>query len=304
MLSVNIPVYQFEVSVLVLQLYDQARKLQIPFEIRVYDDGSDLEFREKNRKIKNLKNVIYVELKENKGRAGIRNRMGLDSIFDHLLFIDADSEIISDNYLAKFLENIKPNRVICGGTAYKPVPPDKPEQLLRWVYGTAREAISAETRNSKKGFIITSNNFLIEKSVFEKIHFREDIKKYGHEDTLLGYDLFQNGIEIFHIDNPVEHTGLEDSTLFLDKTKLALKNLHFISDEMLAGDNEFIQQVNFLNRYQKLTKYFPSGLLSILYKTGKRSIEKQLLGRNPKLVLFDLYKLGYYSSIKKRSSFE
>jgi hypothetical protein len=49
--------------------------------------------------------------------------------------------------------------------------------------------------------------------------FSEDLKTYGHEDTLLGYDLFRNGIEIFHIDNPVEHTGLEDSSVLLRKPK-------------------------------------------------------------------------------------
>lgn len=295
MLSINIPVFQVEVSTLVLQLHRQAEKLKISFEIRVYDDGSTEDIRTKNREIKNLPNVVYSELAENRGRAAIRNKMGLDSNFKYLLFIDADSCLVSENYLQIFLENIKPNRVICGGTAYKPDPPEEPGQILRWVYGSKREAVSAQARNSKKGFIITSNNFVIERRIFEKIHFREDLRKYGHEDTLLGYDLYQNDIEIFHIENPVEHTGLEESRVFLEKTRLALKNLHFISNDLLNADSTFIQQVSFLNRYQKLTKYFPSGLLALIYKAGKRSIEMHLSGRNPKLFWFDLYKIAFYS---------
>jgi hypothetical protein len=30
----------------------------------------------------------------------------------------------------------------------------------------------------------------------------------------LGYDLYKNGIIHMHIDNPVEHTGLENSEVF------------------------------------------------------------------------------------------
>jgi hypothetical protein len=188
--------------------------------------------------------------------------------------------------------------VICGGTAYKPEKPANPAQYLRWFYGTNREAIPAKTRNSKKGFIITSNNFLIEKTVFEKVHFREDIKNYGHEDTLLGYDLFKSGIEIFHIDNPVEHTGLEDSAVFVEKTKTALKSLHQIIRQILPGDQVFINQVHFLNKYQSITKYLPAFILRLFYKLFHRIIERNLTGSKPNLFLFDLYKLGFYSTLK------
>ena len=176
MLSINIPVYNYEVGELVSQLAEQADELQIVYEIRVYDDVSNPEIKLHNRKISAIKNLIYIELEQNIGRSAIRNRMGMESKFKYLLFIDADSMPVDKNYLRNFIEYVKPNRVLCGGTAYKSKKPADPGQYLRWFYGTNREAISAKTRNSKKGFIITSNNFLIEKSVFEKIHFSEDLK--------------------------------------------------------------------------------------------------------------------------------
>ncbi len=298
MLSINIPVYNYEITDLVAMLIQQASVLNIQFEIRVYDDGSQEEIRLQNRMISEFQNVVYKELDINLGRSSIRNKMGFESKFQYLLFIDADSMPVDKNYLHHFIENIKPNRVLCGGTAYKPVEPDQPEKYLRWFYGTQREAISAETRNNKKGFIITSNNFLIEKTVFEKIHFRKEIEKYGHEDTLLGYDLFKKGIEIFHIDNPVEHTGLEDSQVFLEKTKTALKSLHQINQKILPGDDVFAKQVHFLNKYQSITKYLPALFLRLFYKLFHRSIERNLTGRKPSLFLFDLYKLCFYSTIK------
>lgn len=298
MLSINLPVYNIEVDNLVSQLIDQAKKLEIEFEIRVYDDGSKEAVKIKNRSIAALSNVVYLELEKNLGRSAIRNKMGFDSKFNYLLFIDADSEIIKTDYLDLYLKNAQKKRVLCGGTAYQKTKPAEPEKYLRWFYGTNREAVSAENRNSKKGFIITSNNFLIEKELFAQIHFRENIKNYGHEDTLLGFDLFQNKIEILHINNPVEHTGLENSEAFLGKTETALKNLHVIVNEVLVGDETFKQQVHFLNKYTKLLSLFPAVFFRFLFDIGESAMKKNLLGKNPKLVYFDLYKICYYSTLK------
>ncbi|HRX10553.1 MAG TPA: glycosyltransferase, partial [Draconibacterium sp.] len=276
----------------------QADELKIKYEIRVYDDGSANEIKLQNRQIAAKSNVVYVELEKNLGRSAVRNKMGFESKFQNLLFIDADSLPVEKNYLKKYIENLKPGQVLCGGTVYNRQKPVDQEKYLRWVYGTNREAISAENRNSKKGFIITSNNFLIEKPVFEEVHFREDIKNYGHEDTLLGYDLFRAGIEIFHIDNPLEHTGLEDSSVFISKTKTALESLCLIEKQLLAGDKVFVRQVNFLNRYYKITQFLPPFFLRLFYKFGHSFIRRNLEGINPNLFLFDLYKLGFYSTLK------
>ena len=99
MLSINIPVYNIEVNNLVLQLLEQAKKLDVSYEIRVYDDGSKNEYKISNRIISEYSNVVYVELEENLGRSAIRNKRGVDSIYQYLLFIDADSAIVKDNYL-------------------------------------------------------------------------------------------------------------------------------------------------------------------------------------------------------------
>ncbi|MEN8115809.1 MAG: glycosyltransferase [Bacteroidota bacterium] len=300
MLSINIPVYNIVVTELIQQITEQAQKLGILYEINVYDDGSVSEVKSENKIISDIQNVRYVELEINLGRAAIRNKMGLESKFEHLLFIDADSLLIKDNYLECFIQNIKLNRILCGGTTYSAQKPKESEKLLRWFYGQKREAVTAEIRNAQKGFIITSNNFLIEKQVFEKNHFRENLSDYGHEDTLLGYDLFKNDFEIFHIDNPVKHTGLEDSQLFLDKTKTAVKNLEFIAEEILGGENDFINQVNLLNRYFRIVRFIPKAVLAWFFRLCKKSMERNLTGSNPRLFLFDLFKLGYLASLKNR----
>lgn len=302
MLSVNIPVYNIDARPLVLQLSEQAKKLDCEVEIRVYDDGSDEMVKKINRELSKIPYVVYEEMSENLGRAVIRNKMGREAAYSYLLFIDADSEIISENYLENYLENIQNEKVLCGGTAYQPHVPEIQEKLLRWLYGTKREAISASQRNEKKGFIITSNNFLIKKELFEKVHFRENIGRYGHEDTLLGYDLFRHDVLPVHIQNPVEHTGLEDAHTFLEKTKTALKNLNFITNEILDGAPEFIQQVHFLRKYKSITKLIPAFVFRFLFSAFHGAMENNLTGKNPQLFWFDLYKLCFYSTIKNRES--
>ncbi|PIF03262.1 MAG: glycosyl transferase, partial [Draconibacterium sp.] len=218
MLSINIPIYNYYVDNLVAQLINQIEKLDVPCEIRLYDDGSSDEFVKHNATLANNEYVIFKAMNKNMGRSAIRNKMGQESKYQYLLFIDADSKLISDSYLQNYLDKIDKNTVLCGGTAYSSNPPTDKSKMLRWKYGCVREAIAAEQRNSKKGFIITSNNFLIEKSIFTQTLFREEIQKYGHEDTLLGFDLFKKGVAIKHINNAVEHTGLESAEQFIAKT--------------------------------------------------------------------------------------
>jgi glycosyltransferase involved in cell wall biosynthesis len=298
MLSINIPVYNILVSELVWQLKKQFDQLALDVEIRIYDDGSEEAVKHENRKLTKIPKVIYREMEQNMGRAAIRNLMGLESQKPYLLFIDADSKLISEDFLKKYAELVKPGVVLCGGTAYSSQKPAE-KKMLRWIYGQHREAISAEKRNSKKGFIITSNNFLIDRDTFRKVHFRENLGPYGHEDTLLGFDMFQAGIKTEHINNPVEHTGLEDSITFLNKTKAALENLLVISENVLPESTAFQKRMPFLNRYRKITRIIPSLLICRLFNQLKYTFEKNLTSKNPNLLLFDLYKLGYFANLKK-----
>lgn len=301
MLSVNIPVYNIEVVELVNELHNQATGLEIDFEIRVYDDGSDEIYKSLNRTIRNQKNVVYKEMENNLGRAAIRNKMGAEAGCDWLLFLDADSKIENADYLKKYIDCLAPGAVICGGRCYSLQKPENPEKLFHWKYGTVRESISAKRRNRSDGFFFMSNNFMLEKSTFEQIYFRSEIKKYGHEDTLFGFDLMRKGYTITHIENPLQHTGLENATVFLRKSKLALDNLKIIEEIILQDEKElFRRSVHFLNRYYQLTAVLPNRFLQKLFNRYRNRLQTNILSENPSLRCFDLYKLGYYATIKNR----
>jgi hypothetical protein len=297
MLSINIPVYNIEVSDLVRQLKEQADTLSVDYDIRVYDDSSEEKFKERNRWVRELSNIIYLELDKNIGRSAIRNKMGFDSKRRYQLFIDADSRLVNDRFLKNYIEHAKSGCIISGGTSYSDSKPGDCEKMLRWKYGRMREAVPAKIRAGKKGFIISSNNFFIESDLFKKIHFREEIISYGHEDTLLGFDLFNYGAEPLHIDNPVEHTGIEDSAVFLMKTRDAMKNLLFISKTAGTNASALKSRISFLNAYNMLTQVIPPSMIKWIFIRLSNVLESNLTGKNPQLFIFDLYKLGYYAQI-------
>lgn len=300
MLSINIPVYNIEVVRLVKQLVLQAEALKIQYEIRVYDDGSDDIFKSINKNLIEIPHVVYIELDKNLGRSAIRNKMGVESAYDLLLFMDADSKVVDKNYLHNYITYFKPGTVLCGGRCYSPIKPRDVQKIFHWTYGMKREAISATKRMRNTGVFFMSNNFMLEKRTFEHVRFREEIQKYGHEDTLFGYDLFCKGYSIVHIDNPLEHIGIENSSVFLKKSKLALDNLKLIEENLLTGDSDFRQNVNFLRKYYKITHWLPTDLITSFFKKYSHKIEQNLQGKSPSLFLFDLYKVGYYSLIKNR----
>lgn len=292
MISICIPVYNHDIRDLAFQLGEQAGRADFPVEILIYDDCSGDKFRELNRRTALNDKVRYVEMEENKGRSAIRNILGKNAAYPWLLFIDSDSLADSRNFLSKYKDATTEGTVICGGTKYHDTPPSDPNCLLRWVYGKKREQKPASLRNSGNKYAITSNNFMISKEIFLQCPFRETIRGYGHEDTVLGIDLVRNGHKIVHIDNPVLHEGLETSAEYLEKSKAALDNLLHIAGHILT-DVRFQEEIRLLKLRNQLRKTGLLGAAGWCFRTFESLLRKNLTGKHPSLFLFDLYRTGY-----------
>ena len=117
-LSILVPVYNRDVTSLVEELHRQASQLTIPFEIRVYDDGSSQNFLELNRRCRSLGNVVYAELPQNIGRSKIRYRLAEDAQFDFLLFLDNDVLPAQPNFLETYVRQTQAP-VCAGGVSYR-----------------------------------------------------------------------------------------------------------------------------------------------------------------------------------------
>ncbi|HNQ69517.1 MAG TPA: glycosyltransferase [Bacteroidales bacterium] len=299
MLNICIPVYNYNVNSLVKSLHEQCLNENIEFKILVFEDGSDLEFVEINKSVSNFLEVSHLINTTNIGRSAARNYLISQTEKGKILFIDCDSIVPDKNYIRNYINNFD-KQIVCGGTIYEASQKQAGHEL-RYKYGINREMIIAKQRNINPNKAFATNNFMAAKEIFDKVCFREFLQKYGHEDSLFGYELKNNQIEIFHIDNPVIHNGVETNDVFLQKTEDGLKNLIIIENSQEI-DKVFTKEIRIVNTYLQLKKYALNWFPLFFYKIFKNNIKKHLLvSKNPSLYLFDLYKFGYYCELKKLS---
>jgi len=295
MLSILIPVFNFEIKKLVTDLDHQCRECGILYEILCKDDGSESVFKNSNRKLSRLKNVVYTENEQNMGRSAIRNRLALEAAHPYLFFLDCDSGIDHQFHIRNYISLLDPQKVLYGGRIYQSERPEESELILHWHYGKIREQKNASERIEKPYHSFMSNNFLIPKELFLSILFDESLTQYGHEDTLFGLDLQKKKIEILHIDNPLIHIGLENNKVFISKTKTALYNLIQINTRTSVLETKLLKYHRFLKRFYLLS------LFQLFYRIFQGPILHNLLSSNPNLFLFDLFKIGELIQLSKTS---
>ena len=289
LLSILIPVFNYNVTHLVTELHRQAEALGELYEICLLDDGSDEKFKVRNRDLIQKTNIRYEELPQNIGRAAIRNRLVEMAQYDYLLYMDCDSGVVMPLYLQTYVAALHPQLLLYGGRAYLPKPPSNPQYLLHWHYGRQREQQDFLERQKNPYHSFMTNNFLIPKSIFASITFDENLRNYGHEDTLFGMELAKKNIAIQHLNNPLLHLGLESTAVFLSKTKMAVHNLAQLQQQGKRVETRLSQTYSQIARW-KLLLVVAWGL-----KLLRPFILKHL--QQPKLVdlrLLDLYKLDLF----------
>jgi glycosyltransferase involved in cell wall biosynthesis len=301
MLSILIPVYNYNAVSLVQTLHNQAVDAEISFEILLLDDNSDDTSKSENISLQNLPYTTLFELPTKVGRAIARNYLAGQAKYDYLLFLDCDSEVIDDEFIVRYLPYCKgKNMVVCGGTAYKQQKP-KPDSYLRWIYGVKTETKSAEQRSKSPNAKFSTFNFLISRELFLSIRFNELLRNYGHEDTLFGLELKKRNYIVTHIDNPLYHTGIDINSVYLEKTRQGVENLKILV-ETYPDNEELVQNIRLLKYYTFFEKYYITPCVFFIFQLCKRCLLANLNSKNPNLIVFDLYKLGYLCSIKKLQS--
>jgi GT2 family glycosyltransferase len=298
-ISLLIPVFDYDIIALVHSMKNALGQVPDFCEILIGDDGSSAVYREKYKSLI-TENVRIISSKMNIGRAAIRNRLALKAKGDFLLFIDADVMMpgTAEAYILKWLPYMNTSRVICGGTLYHDSPPGDPDKLLRWKYGKWREQKSAAERNKHPHSAFSTFNVLIDKTVFSKIRFNEELKQYGHEDTLLGYQLKKAGIDILHIDNGLVHEGLESNRDFLNKTKLGIENLSKLYDQV-TDKKSFSDTVLMLRIYNRIKFFGLTRILSAIFIKYRDRMEIRLDSSNISLFLFAFYKMSMFCTYRE-----
>ena len=298
-ISLLIPVYNFDIVALVHSMKGAMEKVPQFCEILIGDDGSSAEFRKLYKSLEGDQ-VKVIHAEKNIGRAAIRNRLALEAKGDFLLFIDADTMLpgTAEAYITKWLPMMKICRVSSGGILYHAGPPGDPDKLLRWKYGKKKEQRKASVRNKHPHAGFSTFNVLIEKAIFSKIRFNEELKQYGHEDTLLGYQLKKAGIGVLHIDNGLVHEGLETNKEFLIKTKLGIENLSKLYD-IVTDKHAFSETDRILRVYNRLKFFRLTRVLAGVFIRFRERMEIKLDSSKISLKLFALYKISMFCTYRE-----
>lgn len=295
MISVLIPIFNYNVTELVISLRKQLKSENIPFEIICMNDASS-KFIFENEVLSKMEQVEYVSLLKNVGRSKIRNLLAERANFRWLLFLDADVIPENDFFIKKYLEAIKSDmaRLYFGGVINKKNRPAN-DEVLRWVYGRKREDISFEVRSTNPYNYFLSANFLIDKSVFDRCRFDEEINRYGYEDYVFAEKLKEKKMTIEHIDNSVFHNGIEKSQVFLFKTKEAIENLYCLKSQGIIN-GEKMKLLKYVKTIEALNFVW---LFNDIFYLFEKFFERNLKSKKPSLFIFDLFKLTYYCSLMK-----
>ena len=156
MITICLPVYNFNISTLIKELSKQVKLLNVSYQIIVIDDKSD-QYTAINKNV--CKDFTFIELPNNIGRSKIRNLFLNFAQYDYLLFIDCDSLIASHDFLSNYIEVIKnAPKVVCGGRLYESKCPDRNNRLC-WKYGIQRESKPSDIRNKYPNQSFMTKNF-------------------------------------------------------------------------------------------------------------------------------------------------
>lgn len=301
-LSILLPSYNNVCVSLVQVLQRQADalrgKLDKPFryEIIVADDCStDAACIDANRVIGDMLHCRYLRMEQNVGRAQIRNVLISESRGDYVLLIDSDLFLCDDNYLYKYATSTAD--VVYGGTriggeGFAMVDNEaNTENLkgnLRYIYEKKAEpSHRAVFRQLRPNQEISVCNLYARRDIMEAHPFDSRFKAYGYEDVLFGKRLAESGIEVTHIDNPVLINEFEPNSVFVKKTEEAILTLCRFEQD-LEGYSNLKTKVTTLGRY------IPLSLFRLWHRIMKNKEKRNLTGPKPSLLLFKLYKLGFF----------
>lgn len=288
MLSILIPVYNYNCTALVRTLRQQCEQCHIAYQILIGNDASTL-FLEEINALRSVPGAQVLSVTQNIGRSKMRNFLADNAAYNTLLFMDCDADASQNpQYIANYLPYIgKANSCTVGGTiSHKRF--YSAETSLNYLYDSVRETAN------KKNKQFTSFHFLIDKTLFNKVRFNEQISTYGFEDGFFGYEISQH-TPITYIDNPLIHAGVRNNQDYLakiDELCATLVKLYFSDQkETLLKVSKLARYVHYLHRLHLCS------LIAYCFKTYKTRMVQNLCSPTPRLRNLDLYKLGIACSL-------
>lgn len=290
-ISILLPTYNCHCVQLVEALHRQCEAVGgLCYEIIVADDGSSqTECVEHNKSIERLQHVQYLQRRTNVGRSRIRNFLVSQAQNEWVIFIDGDLALDNPSFIQNYLE--AEGDVIVGGISISLSSRHSPlatRHSLRFRYErAAEEKHNAAHRRMKAYQEFRTTNFMARRSVMVDCPFDESITHYGYEDVLLGKLFRERGYRLTHIDNPILLDSFESNEEYLKKMETSCETLFELRDKLKGYST-------LLGYAEKLRRWHLLGTASCFFAMTEKAMKRNLLGNNPSVFVFNIYKLGYY----------
>lgn len=277
MLSIVIPVYNYNILPLVAQLHREASALPIVFEILVCDDASTQVFHQ--HQIEGFSHTRWFSNSANQHVAYTRNRLLNEAQYPWILLLDADVLPLSPTFIQNYLTLIEQGLFFQGGFTYV-APHALAHQSLRYTYG--------QTIEQYKHLHSCCNLFFNQREL--QLQFDDTITGYGYEDTLFFLTLAKRNIEVIRTANQVVHHSSESNQTYLERSKQACWGLV----NLIQQGKIHPREVQLSHLYHQLAKYHFTFMLSVLDALVGRCIQRNLQGKKPSMIGFKWFKLLEY----------
>jgi glycosyltransferase involved in cell wall biosynthesis len=296
MISVLIPVYNYNVKPLVNAIHKQITETKVPFEIIIIDDCSTTT-KYPAGFCEILEHTTLKVQTTNLGRERTRQKLAEAAIYTNLLFLDADVLPKHDAFILNYLNKIKDETLyeaIFGGICYRTEKNTQKKENLRLKYGLKYESVSVEEREKNKYLNIVSANFLVKKSIFIQLNKIMTSADYGF-DILFASNLRKENISVSHINNEVYHMGLDTNLEFVKKSENALKTYYnlLVQNRIDLNENKLISAYTFLKKIH-FTKFF-----NLIYTLFKDLFLKNLNSKKPSLMIFQIYRILFFCHLSQ-----
>lgn len=289
MISICIPVYNFNVMTTVRELLSQAEQHGVEVELIVFDDCSQPFYVDANRGLMGMPKVSYLPLIENIGRSRIRNRMADFAQGEWLLFLDCDMEPGDSAFLKRYGQYTSGDAdVVCGGLYFGGRPENR-EHLLRWRCDIRK---NREWERMLKGDVhtpISTGNFMIRRELYHRVRFSENLTGYGQEDQLFALELARTDSRVLWIDNPTKHLDTETNGEYIRKIQESLVNLARVWNANPSFHRDMKRANKRMRRVQRMLTFRYGYLFLGIFLLLRSRWERYLRQGNRVMFFFNFY---------------
>ncbi len=293
MISICIPVYNFNVVRTVQSLLAQADRHGVDIEVIVFDDCSQSFYVEVNSVLAEESRVSYLPLVENIGRSKIRNRMADLAKGEWVLFMDCDMEPGDVAYLQRYAQQMRGDAdVVCGGLYFGERPEDR-LFLLRWRSDILKNRTWARLLKRNVPTPISTGNFMIRRELYQRVRFSENLSGYGQEDQLFGLELSRTESRVLWIDNPTRHLGSEANAEYIAKIQESLVNLARVWNANPSFHRDMSRASKRMRSVHRMIKFRYGYVLLVLFRMLRGRLERYIQQGSRWMFFFNFYQTGF-----------